>query len=65
MSEPEGHDGVRRWAIHYSTGLGNATFYSDALTMSGAQAHFERSNPDIQGGSHIRRVKPDEWLNRP
>ena len=59
------HDGVRRWAVYYKTASGSsATFYSDALTMAGAFAHFERSALPGEKSSHIRRVKPDDWMDK-
>lgn len=60
----EKHDGVRRWAIHYRGLNGKpCTFYSDAKTMAGANAHFARRWPGVKS-SHIRNVSPDEWLGR-
>lgn len=58
------HDGNRRWAIYYTSELGNrCTFYSDALTMAGAHAHFARRHPKLKS-THVRRVEPDEWLTK-
>lgn len=63
MAEFE-HDGVRRWCIYYRTASGvRAEFISDAVTMAGAHAHFEEHNPGVRS-THIRRIRPDQWLNR-
>lgn len=60
----EEHNGVRQWAVYYKDPEGRpGTFYSDAETMAGAQAHYEKSALPGSKATHIRRVKPDEWLN--
>lgn len=65
MADGHVHDGVRRWAVYYRTSSGRrATFYSDAVTMAGAFAHFDENALPGEKASHVRRVKPDDWLNR-
>jgi hypothetical protein len=58
------HDGTRRWAIYFITEKDSrAAFYSDAVTMAGALAHFRRRYPQLKS-THIRRVGKDEWLTK-